>query len=124
MRLLLDENLSPRVAETLAREDGLDVCHVRDRGMLSAEDSEVLERAFEEDRILVTANVADFERLAHARELHAGIVLIENGVLSREEQLIVLRRVVETLTEAGDLVNHVLRVAEDGTLTTEPAPKR
>ena len=92
--------------------------------MLSAEDSEVLERAFEEDRILVTANVADFERLAHARELHAGIVLIENGVLSREEQLIVLRRVVETLTEAGDLVNHVLRVAEDGTLTTEPAPKR
>ena len=45
-------------------------------------------------------------------------------MLSREEQLIVLRRVVETLTEAGDLVNHVLRVAEDGTLTTEPAPKR
>lgn len=123
MKLFLDENLSPRVAATLARENGVDVCHVRDRGMLSANDSEVLERAFEEDRILITANVADFERLAHARELHPGIVLLENGVLSREEQLIVLRKVLEKLMEIGDLVNRVLRVAEDGTMTTEAAPK-
>ena len=80
VKLLLDENLSPKVAETLSKEDGVDICAVRDRGMLEASDDEVLDRAFEEDRILVTANVCDFEKLAHARELHAGIVLLEQGV--------------------------------------------
>ena len=34
MKLLLDENLSPAVALTLAKEDGVDACHVRDRAML------------------------------------------------------------------------------------------
>jgi len=56
VKLLLDENVSPRVAEELARVDALDACHVRDRGLLSATDAEVLERAYDEDRILVTAN--------------------------------------------------------------------
>ncbi len=51
MKLLLDENLSPKVAETLARDDGIDACHIRDRGLLGATDPEVLERAFSEDRI-------------------------------------------------------------------------
>jgi predicted nuclease of predicted toxin-antitoxin system len=64
VRLLLDENLSPKVAEALVRDDGVDACHVRDRGMLEASDSEVLEKAYSEDRILVTANVDDFTKLA------------------------------------------------------------
>lgn len=74
VKLLLDENLSPSVAKTLCSEDGIDACHVRDRAMLGWEDSEVLERAFIEDRIVVTCNVVDFVALARARELHAGIV--------------------------------------------------
>ena len=122
MKLLLDENLSPKVAETLVRDNGVDVCHVRDRGLLGATDAEVLERAFAEDRIFVTKNVGDFERLAHARELHAGIVLIEQGDLTREEQLELMRRVVEKLGEVPDLVNRVLRVADDGALTVEEIP--
>ena len=64
VKLLFDENVSPAVAEQLARIDGLDACHVRDRGLLAATDAEVLERAYDEDRILVTANVADFLKLA------------------------------------------------------------
>ena len=67
VRLLLDENRSPKVAEALAKEDGIDACHVRDRNMLAASDHEVLERAFAEDRILVTANVDDYAKLARAR---------------------------------------------------------
>ncbi|MCC6216475.1 MAG: DUF5615 family PIN-like protein [Polyangiaceae bacterium] len=122
MKLLLDENLSPRVAEALARDDGLDVCHVRDRGLLGATDPEVLERAFLEDRVFVTKNVGDFETLASSRALHAGIVLIEQGDLTRDEQLALLRRIVTNLADVGDLVNHVLRVAEDGSMTKEPSP--
>jgi len=54
VKLLLDENLSPKVAESLACDDGLYACHTRDRGLLGATDPEVLERAFVEDRIFVT----------------------------------------------------------------------
>lgn len=62
MKLLLDENISPKVAEELARVDGLDACHVCDRGLLAATDAEVLERAYDEDHILVTANAGPRRR--------------------------------------------------------------
>ncbi|MFL5415511.1 MAG: DUF5615 family PIN-like protein [Myxococcales bacterium] len=122
VRLLLDENLSPRVAQTLATEEGVDACHIRDRGMLEASDRDVLEKAYSEDRILVTANVGDFTRLAAARELHAGIVLLEAGDLRREEQLEILRTVVRGLESERDLVNRVLRVTAEGDLLFEGIP--
>jgi predicted nuclease of predicted toxin-antitoxin system len=75
VKLLLDENLSPSVALAL-RATGIDAVHVRDRSMFGATDPEVLRRAFAEDRILVTANVGDFIKLARSVELHGGIVLI------------------------------------------------
>ena len=83
-KLLLDENLSPRVAKALC-VDGVDAVHVRDRGFLGATDAQVLELVYNEDRALVTANVADFVKLARARALHAGIVLVEDGALLVEE---------------------------------------
>jgi predicted nuclease of predicted toxin-antitoxin system len=82
--LLLDENLSPKVAELLAKEDGIDACHIRDRAMLESEDHQVLERAYLEDRVLVTANVDDFIKLARARDLHAGIILLEDIPVSTD----------------------------------------
>ena len=75
VKLLLDENLSPGVAETL-RKNGLDAVHVRDRGLLGALDHTVLEASFAEDRVLVTSNVDDFVKLARVREVHPGIILI------------------------------------------------
>lgn len=122
VRLLLDENVSPKVAEALAKEDGVDACHVRDRGMLAASDNEVLEKAYAEDRILVTANVDDFAKLARAREMHAGIILLEAGDLLRDEQLQVLRRAVRALEHERDLVNRVLRISREEQLVFEEAP--
>jgi predicted nuclease of predicted toxin-antitoxin system len=65
-----------------------------------------------EDRLLVTLNVDDFVRLVRARDLHAGIVLIERSGLTREEQLDVVRRALALIIvelEAGrDMVNRVL----------------
>lgn len=58
-KFLIDECLSPVVAVALIA-DGIDVYHVRDRGILGATDAELIERAYEEDRILVTSNVDDF----------------------------------------------------------------
>ena len=44
VKLLLDENIAPVVAVTLCAE-GVDACHVRDRGLLGATDPQVLELA-------------------------------------------------------------------------------
>ena len=110
VKLLIDENISPKVAEVLRRE-GIDACAVRDRGLLEASDPEVFDRAFSEDRIVVTANVDDFEELASACELHAGVVLLERGDLLREEQVEVVRRVVAAIVQRDDMINTVLRVA-------------
>ena len=46
-KLLLDENLSPAIALTLAQEE-VDVVHVRDRGLLQATDAVVFGRALAE----------------------------------------------------------------------------
>jgi predicted nuclease of predicted toxin-antitoxin system len=116
VKLLLDENLSPRAALDL-RDEGHDVIHLRERGRLGIADPEVLELAFAEDRALVTANVGDFRKLAAAREVHAGIVLLLDGGLRREEQLEVPRRVIVALEAEGDLVNRALTVALDGAFT-------
>lgn len=66
VKLLLDENISPAVALALAA-DGVDAWHVRDRGLEGATDHELLDRAYAEDRILVTLNVGDFETLVRKR---------------------------------------------------------
>jgi predicted nuclease of predicted toxin-antitoxin system len=121
VKLLLDENISPKVAAALRRE-GTDACGARDRGLLQATDPEVFARAFAEDRVVVTANVRDFEKLARSCELHAGVVLIECGDLLRDEQIDLVRRAVVAIAERGDLVNAVLRVTADGVFRFEPVP--
>lgn len=118
MKFLIDEDLSPKVAERLRVDDGLDVIHIRDRGLLGKSDAVVLQRAYDEDRILVTANVKDFQRLARMREIHPGIVLFLDGALSRNEQLALMRKVAaaiaQELSEERDIVNRVLEIEASG----------
>jgi predicted nuclease of predicted toxin-antitoxin system len=52
VKLLLDENLSPWVAETL-REAGLDAVHVRERDLLGAQDDTVGVSILQGERDLV-----------------------------------------------------------------------
>lgn len=125
MKLLLDENLSPKIAIDLCIE-GIDAVHVRDRGLNAATDAEVLAKAYAEDRILVTANVDDFAKLARARDLHPGIVLIEDGALVRDEQAKVIRdalAAIQVEQAAGrDLVNRLLRINLAGEKAFETVP--
>jgi len=41
----------------------------------------LLENAFNEERIIVTANVQDFEKFAGSVEVHAGVVFLQEGDL-------------------------------------------
>ena len=94
--------------------------------MLGATDSEVLEYAFKEDRILVTANIRDFEKLAAGVEVHAGIVLMLDGDLLAAEQIEAMAAVVRVLQAemsiGKDLVNRVLYFSISGIARFEDLP--
>jgi predicted nuclease of predicted toxin-antitoxin system len=64
VRFLLDENLSPLVADDLAAA-GHDAVHVRDLGLLRAPDRVILDRAVVEKRVLISADT-DFGQLLTA----------------------------------------------------------
>lgn len=55
MRFLIDNALSPSVADSFRRA-GFDAVHVREIDLHAADDSVVFAKAMEEDRILVSAD--------------------------------------------------------------------
>lgn len=127
MKFIIDEDLSPRVARYLCQDFCFDAIAVRDRGLLGATDSEVLDYAFKEDRILVTANIRDFEKLAAAAEIHAGIVLMQDGDLRAAEQIEVMAMLVRVLRSeidlGNDLINRVLYISISGNVRFENSPE-
>lgn len=72
MKFLIDEDLSPYVARYLCEKFLIDAVAIRDRGLLGVSDSKVLDYALDEDRILITANISDFEKFARVSEVHGG----------------------------------------------------
>ena len=84
MRFLVDNALSPVVADKLC-EAGHEALHVRDRGMQSSTDGEILELARNEDRILVSADT-DFGTLLALRRLAKPSVVIFRRTSGRRPQ--------------------------------------
>jgi predicted nuclease of predicted toxin-antitoxin system len=126
MKFLIDEDISPTAARYLCEELLIDAVAVRDRGLLGKNDRYILEYAFNEDRILVTANVVDFERFARVLEVHNGIVFFLEGDLLRHEQIEVLKNVVTAIQaeiDAGrEMINRVLYISSNGTKHFENMP--
>jgi predicted nuclease of predicted toxin-antitoxin system len=85
VRLLLDEHISPAVAEQL-RGRGHDVVAAAEVGLAGVVDPQVLSWAAAERRLVVTNNIQDFRPL-HAMYLttgatHHGILLVPTGKYS------------------------------------------
>lgn len=102
-RLYLDEDILPDLARLLYSR-GEDVISAHDVGMRRAEDSAQLEFATDDDRAIVTSNVADFVRLSHewtqVGRPHAGIILSHRQI--RRPELGVAARRIQRLLEAVD----------------------
>lgn len=65
--LLLDEMYSPRIASLLAKRHIDCIAVAEDQHLCATDDETVLLAAIDQQRILVTNNVVDFERLRRSR---------------------------------------------------------
>lgn len=112
MRVLLDAHLSGRSIGGPLRRAGHDVLALDDDLKLKQlPDADVLDLAMEQGRIVVTANIRDFARLARSRmeagQVHPGIILIPVGSLAFGVVLRGLARLFADRPSATDWVNRV-----------------
>jgi len=107
VKALLDEQLSPRIAELL-RDRGHDVQAVINRRDLAGRsDRVILEIAAAEERAVITNNVKDFRPLAAERlargESHAGLILIPSARTRTRGAVEILANAIEqVLSEHPD----------------------
>lgn len=94
-RILTDENVSPRVVAFL-RATGYDVSDIKELGLFGLPDREVLARAHEEQRIVITHD-ADFGMLAINQGVpFTAIIYIRLRNLSADAVIGVLYRFIKT----------------------------
>jgi len=103
-RFLIDENLSPDLVER-ARTRGYEAMAVRDLGLLSEKDWDLLRRVEEDAWTLVTNNVHEFRgRYRTHIALHAGLVLLE-GVSGLAAQVEAFEAALDDIDSSRDLTN-------------------
>jgi predicted nuclease of predicted toxin-antitoxin system len=101
VKALLDEQLSPQIAELL-RKSGYDIEAVLDRDdLIGRSDRIVFEVACGEGRAVVTNNIKDFrplaaEFLAQGRS-HAGLILLPSTRTRSRDAIAAIARAVESI---------------------------
>jgi predicted nuclease of predicted toxin-antitoxin system len=130
MKFLVDECLSPKLAQ-MARERGHhDSTHVTWVGQGGIQDWNLAAFAIDGDWTLVTKNSCDFRGPADAPgegghyqnvPLHAGLVCLNGEDMDREMQEGLFAAVLDSVDEEGDLVNQGLEATllEDGQIEIE-----
>jgi hypothetical protein len=103
-RLLIDENLSVQLPQ-IAYRRGYECMRVRDLGLLSEKDWDLLNRIREEDWTLVTNNVEEFRaRYRRNVDLHAGVVFLVAGA-GFKAQKDALNAALDDIDEDSNLMN-------------------
>lgn len=122
MRFLVDNALSPRVAELL-REAGHDAIHLRARGKQDEPDEVVFALALEEDRTIVSADTDFGTLLARREEPKPSVVLIRRLQGRRpDDQAAVLLTVLPAVSD--DLARGAVVVIDESRVRVRALPIR
>lgn len=107
MRFLVDNSLSPRIAQSL-REAGHDAAHVRDYGMQAAADAAILDRAAAENRVVIAADTDFGTLLAFRGTAGPSVIQFRTGstYVPQEQAGILLANLpaIDSSLEAGSVV--------------------
>jgi predicted nuclease of predicted toxin-antitoxin system len=102
MRLLIDENLSWRLAELLTKT-GYDAVHLRDLDAAGAPDTDVMVLATRENRVIISADTDFGALLAHTRATRPSVILVRALVDRRPPELAgIIAANLETIHEHLD----------------------
>ena len=120
MKFLIDNNLSPLLAESLTAH-GHDAIHLRDLGMQAATDEVVLVRAAVESRVLVSADTDFGALLARSKKASPSVLLIRRLAGRRAaEQSAIIRANLDQVAE--DLSAGAIVVLSDEWVRIRPLP--
>ena len=127
-RFLIDECLSPELADIAKREYGVQAFHVPwlgkpPGGKKSWQDPDIVDAVAVNDFVLVTNNRRDFVRKYYPERLtiHNGLVVIlRKADLEAEKSM--FRAAMVTVMGMEDIVNKLIEVDLDGSVTVDDWP--